>query len=42
MKSLRARPLSYTAFLMHRISGLGLAIFLPLHFCARSGDPRGD
>lgn len=29
----RAHP-SYWAFLMHRLSGLGLAAFLPLHFWA--------
>ncbi len=27
----RAHP-AYWAFLMHRLSGLGLAVFLPLHF----------
>jgi fumarate reductase subunit D len=32
---LRARAhASYWAFLMHRLSGLGLAAFLPLHFWA--------
>jgi fumarate reductase subunit D len=29
----RAHP-AYWAFLLHRLSGLGLAIFLPLHFWA--------
>ena len=29
----RAHP-AYWAFLMHRLSGLGLAVFLPLHFWA--------
>ena len=29
----RAHP-AYWAFLMHRLSGLGLALFLPLHFWA--------
>lgn len=31
----RSHP-SYWAFLMHRLSGLGLALFLPLHFWALS------
>ncbi|MCP4331687.1 MAG: succinate dehydrogenase, cytochrome b556 subunit [Gammaproteobacteria bacterium] len=31
MKAHRKQPL-YLAFLLHRISGLGLALFLPLHF----------
>ena len=29
----RSHP-AYWAFLMHRLSGLGLALFLPLHFWA--------
>jgi fumarate reductase subunit D len=29
----RAHP-AYWAFLLHRLSGLGLAVFLPLHFWA--------
>jgi fumarate reductase subunit D len=29
----RSHP-AYLAFLMHRLSGLGLALFLPLHFWA--------
>ena len=29
----RAHP-AYWAFLMHRLSGLGLALFLPIHFWA--------
>lgn len=29
----RSHP-AYWAFLMHRLSGLGLAVFLPLHFWA--------
>ena len=29
----RAHP-AYWAFLMHRLSGLGLAVFLPVHFWA--------
>ncbi len=32
MKAHRRQPL-YLAFLLHRLSGLGLALFLPLHFC---------
>lgn len=31
MKSHRRQPL-YLAFLLHRLSGLGLALFLPFHF----------
>jgi fumarate reductase subunit D len=31
MKAHRRQPL-YLAFLLHRLSGLGLALFLPLHF----------
>lgn len=31
MKAYRRQPL-YLAFLLHRLSGLGLALFLPLHF----------
>ncbi len=31
MKAHRRQPL-YLAFLVHRLSGLGLAFFLPLHF----------
>ena len=31
MKPHRRQPL-YLAFLLHRLSGLGLALFLPLHF----------
>lgn len=31
MKPHRAQPL-YLAFLLHRLSGLGLALFLPFHF----------
>ena len=31
MKAHRKQPL-YLAFLLHRISGLGLALFLPFHF----------
>ncbi|MFT5219344.1 MAG: fumarate reductase subunit D [Planctomycetota bacterium] len=31
MKSHRRQPL-YLAFLLHRLSGLALAVFLPLHF----------
>jgi fumarate reductase subunit D len=42
MTSLRARSLSYTAFLIHRLSGLGLAIFLPLHFFVLAQAIRGE
>jgi fumarate reductase subunit D len=31
MKAHRRQPL-YLAFLLHRVSGLGLALFLPFHF----------
>ena len=31
MKAHRKQPL-YLAFLLHRLSGLGLALFLPFHF----------
>jgi fumarate reductase subunit D len=31
MKAHRKQPL-YLAFLLHRVSGLGLALFLPFHF----------
>lgn len=31
MKAHRRQPL-YLAFLLHRLSGLGLAVFLPFHF----------
>ena len=33
MKSARNHP-AYWAFLVHRISGIALALFLPLHFLA--------
>jgi fumarate reductase subunit D len=36
----RAHP-AYWAFLMHRLSGLGLAAFLPLHFWALGQALRG-
>ncbi|MEM7170372.1 MAG: succinate dehydrogenase [Pseudomonadota bacterium] len=32
MKHARRNHLAYGAFLLHRLSGLGLAVFLPLHF----------
>ncbi len=45
MKAHRKQPL-YLAFLLHRLSGLGLALFLPLHFyllgLALSGDTAFD
>jgi len=37
----RAHP-SYAAFLVHRLSGLGLAIFLPFHFWALSRAIQGE
>ncbi len=36
----RSHP-AYWAFLMHRLSGLGLAIFLPIHFWALGLALRG-
>lgn len=45
MKPHRRQPL-YLAFLLHRLSGLGLALFLPLHFyllgSALSGEAAFD
>lgn len=32
MKPVRRNHAGYLAFLLHRISGLGLALFLPFHF----------
>jgi fumarate reductase subunit D len=32
----------YRAFLVHRLSGLGLAVFLPLHFLALAQSLRGE
>jgi fumarate reductase subunit D len=48
--ALTARPLawqkgahpSYAAFLVHRLSGLALAVFLPLHFLALGQAIQGD
>jgi fumarate reductase subunit D len=37
----RAHP-SYWAFLVHRLSGLGLALFLPLHFWALGHALQGE
>lgn len=37
----RAHP-AYWAFLLHRLSGLALAIFLPLHFWALGQALQGD
>ena len=37
----RSHP-AYWAFLMHRLSGLGLAIFLPLHFWALGQALHGE
>lgn len=37
----RSHP-AYWAFLVHRLSGLVLALFLPLHFWALSQSLRGD
>ncbi|MCP4876251.1 MAG: succinate dehydrogenase, cytochrome b556 subunit [Gammaproteobacteria bacterium] len=41
MKAHRKQPL-YLAFLLHRISGLGLALFLPLHFYVLGLSLQGD
>lgn len=42
INDLRARNhASYWAFLMHRLSGLGLALFLPVHFWALGQAIRG-
>jgi len=45
MRAYRRQPL-YLAFLLHRLSGLGLALFLPLHFyllgLALNGDAALD
>jgi fumarate reductase subunit D len=37
----RSHP-AYWAFLMHRLSGLGLALFLPIHFWALGQALRGS
>jgi fumarate reductase subunit D len=37
----RSHP-AYWAFLMHRLSGLGLAVFLPIHFLALGQALQGD
>jgi fumarate reductase subunit D len=37
----RGRP-AYWAFLVHRVSGLALAVFLPLHFLALAQTLRSD
>lgn len=39
--SVRRRP-AYIAFLVHRLSGLALALFLPVHFWALSQALRAD
>ena len=39
--SARRRP-AYVAFLVHRLSGLALALFLPLHFWALGQALRGE
>ena len=36
----RAHP-AYAAFLVHRLSGVGLAVFLPLHFWALGHELEG-
>ena len=41
MKPHRRQPL-YLAFLLHRLSGLALALFLPLHFWALSLALEGE
>ncbi len=38
----RSRTLAYGAFLVHRISGLLLALFLPLHFFVLAQAIRGE
>jgi fumarate reductase subunit D len=37
----RSTP-GYRAFLLHRLSGLGLALFLPFHFLALAQSLRGE
>ena len=37
----RSHP-AYWAFVVHRVSGLALALFLPLHFCALGEALHGD
>ena len=37
----RTHP-NYVAFLIHRVSGLGLAVFLPLHFWALGQALQGE
>ena len=39
--SARRRP-AYVAFLVHRLSGLALALFLPIHFWALGHALRGE
>lgn len=41
MKGARNHP-AYWAFLVHRISGIALALFLPAHFLALGSAIRGD
>jgi fumarate reductase subunit D len=41
-RSGRAQSIAYWAFLVHRISGLALALFLPLHFFVLSQAIRGE
>ncbi len=38
----RSRTLAYGAFLVHRVSGLLLGLFLPLHFFVLSQALRGE
>ena len=38
----RSRSLAYSAFVVHRVSGLLLALFLPLHFLVLSQAIRGQ
>jgi fumarate reductase subunit D len=41
-RSGRAQSIAYWAFLVHRISGLVLALFLPVHFFLLSQAIRGE
>jgi fumarate reductase subunit D len=41
MKTARNHP-AYWAFLVHRVSGIALALFLPAHFLALGSAIRGD
>jgi fumarate reductase subunit D len=41
MRRVRSHP-AYWAFLVHRISGIALALFLPVHFLALGTAIRGE